>query len=60
MNDIHYFTTELGCSCPDRQYRKHECKHMAALVEAIVLVKAQARYNAIVRDLANSDCEEGD
>ena len=53
MIDIHYYTTELACSCPDRLYRRRECKHMAALRDAAELLKAQAVYNAQVKALVN-------
>ena len=35
-----YHTTPDWCGCPDRFYRKRECKHIKALRYAILVVKA--------------------
>lgn len=47
-NDKHYFLTideaghATGCSCPDRYYRKHTCKHMAHFDEQMRKIAAFA------------------
>ena len=43
--EVRHVTTLDACSCPDRQYRRRECKHMARLAEAHALIAAQEAYN---------------
>jgi len=37
---IRYGTTTTGCGCPDRRYRRRECKHISALRQAFAIVEA--------------------
>ena len=40
---IRTYQTELtACRCPDRYYRRHECKHMKALRDAVEIVRASS------------------
>ena len=39
--EVKYYTTESGCSCPDKRYRHRACKHMRRLKEATELVVAR-------------------
>ena len=43
--EVRHFTTLTACSCPDRLYRRRECKHMARLAAAHALIAAQEAYN---------------
>lgn len=53
-----YRTTESDCDCADRYYRQHECKHMAAVQEAMCgpssdnLIMLQAHLNEHRRERA--------
>ena len=34
-----YHTTEISCTCPDKRYRKKECKHIKARNQSIMATK---------------------
>ena len=36
----YYRTGPRSCACPDRYYRRRECKHIKALREAVEIVRA--------------------
>ena len=38
-----YRTSADGCACPDRRYRRHECKHMRAVRYAYLVMAAIAQ-----------------
>ena len=40
----YYKTAQNACACPDRYYRRRDCKHILALREALALVKV-AKFN---------------
>lgn len=44
-----YQATADGCTCPDRQFRRHECKHMRALARLGLGVPAIAGQEAAAR-----------
>ena len=58
-SNAHYFLTietdhAVDCTCPDRQYRHHECKHMrqfnAEVARAAAFLALKARIAAAERE----------
>jgi hypothetical protein len=51
---VTYETTLTSCTCPDRQYRHHTCKHMRLIEQE---VERAARFLAIKAQVEQAEIE---